>query len=574
TAPADATAPASTFSAHLANVSGSGDAGGNVSHQEDYAYETLFEYDLLDRVTQIQYPKEPVENSRLTTVYRYKCPGVYKVSASHGAEFSDIVRDVKYNEFGQIIEITRGNGVVSNYEYDIKGRLANLTTTTSVNGLSHKLQDVEYSFDVENNIKSVENRPEINTESAIHASVRYDYNYDGLNRLSYAKGVYKRTSISEMLEENDIEKKFERGYNYSLSGNLLTKNIFDPDTQNIKDAWNYHYWNHAVNSVDTSDYGADRFVIRYDAVGNMISHIDNANNISKELSYDSSNRIRKVTNPDTGVVVGRYDYDYSGFRLRKRALKEIDGEICRVEVLHPSIYFGIESVSSADSEKNDEDINEDTDEKQYYVVNNIYMNGVRIAAVVPDGKAMYYLTDQVDSVKVIVDDSGMPVSSMEYLPYGEVWIQEGDNRFSPKYNSQEFDDETNFYYYNARHFDPVISRFVTADSYVPDVMNTQSWNRYSYAFNNPIIYKDPTGHEAILAIIGTILKEVVVAIVKEVAKKVFKKIVEKVVTEAVKQFAKKAITAIAKKLPKKVVTMFKKIGTGMKSKRQTNRILT
>jgi RHS repeat-associated protein len=66
---------------------------------------------------------------------------------------------------------------------------------------------------------------------------------------------------------------------------------------------------------------------------------------------------------------------------------------------------------------------------------------------------------------------------------------------APKYNSQELDKESGYYFYNARHYDPEIGRFVTADSVIDGELSTQGWNRYAYVHNNPIIYRDPTGHE-------------------------------------------------------------------------------
>ena len=56
------------------------------------------------------------------------------------------------------------------------------------------------------------------------------------------------------------------------------------------------------------------------------------------------------------------------------------------------------------------------------------------------------------------------------------------------------DRESGYYFYNARHYDPEIARFVTADNIIPYENETQSWNRFSYVRNNPILYKDPTGH--------------------------------------------------------------------------------
>ncbi len=37
-------------------------------------------------------------------------------------------------------------------------------------------------------------------------------------------------------------------------------------------------------------------------------------------------------------------------------------------------------------------------------------------------------------------------------------------------------------------------RFTSADTLIPDEHNSQSWNRFSYVLNNPIAFKDPTGH--------------------------------------------------------------------------------
>ena len=42
-------------------------------------------------------------------------------------------------------EILKSNGVHTNYEYDIKGRLTNLKTTRDNNGVTETLQDVDYT---------------------------------------------------------------------------------------------------------------------------------------------------------------------------------------------------------------------------------------------------------------------------------------------------------------------------------------------------------------------------------------------------------------------------------------------
>ncbi len=50
------------------------------------------------------------------------------------------------------------------------------------------------------------------------------------------------------------------------------------------------------------------------------------------------------------------------------------------------------------------------------------------------------------------------------------------------------------YFYNARYYDSLLGRFLSADSIVPSPANPQSLTRYSYVLNNPLRYTDPTGH--------------------------------------------------------------------------------
>ncbi|WP_082270169.1 RHS repeat domain-containing protein [Leptospira interrogans] len=110
------------------------------------------------------------------------------------------------------------------------------------------------------------------------------------------------------------------------------------------------------------------------------------------------------------------------------------------------------------------------------------------------GALAYYLTDQVDSVSTVLDDEGNTLSLMQYLPYGETFVQRGDLNFSPKFNSQELDRESGFYFFNARFYDPGIARFTSADTLIDGEFDTQGWNRFSYVKGNPIGAKDPTGH--------------------------------------------------------------------------------
>src|SRR5690606_22798784 len=47
---------------------------------------------------------------------------------------------------------------------------------------------------------------------------------------------------------------------------------------------------------------------------------------------------------------------------------------------------------------------------------------------------------------------------------------------------------------NGRVYDPVIGRFLSADSFVDGVTDSQGFNRYSYVGNNPLGFTDPSGN--------------------------------------------------------------------------------
>ena len=46
---------------------------------------------------------------------------------------------------------------------------------------------------------------------------------------------------------------------------------------------------------------------------------------------------------------------------------------------------------------------------------------------------------------------------------------------------------------NGRVYEPTLGRFLSADLLVQSPFNTQSYNRYSYVFNNPLSFTDPSG---------------------------------------------------------------------------------
>src|SRR5262249_16936605 len=97
------------------------------------------------------------------------------------------------------------------------------------------------------------------------------------------------------------------------------------------------------------------------------------------------------------------------------------------------------------------------------------------------------------SSTLISDASGNVVWRATYKPYGADRTL-GVTTFTPKdkFTGKEQElDGTGFYDYGARLYNPATGRWLSADSSIADGLN-----RYAYVRNNPLYYRDPTGHEA------------------------------------------------------------------------------
>ncbi|MBI5918075.1 MAG: RHS repeat-associated core domain-containing protein, partial [Nitrosomonadales bacterium] len=62
------------------------------------------------------------------------------------------------------------------------------------------------------------------------------------------------------------------------------------------------------------------------------------------------------------------------------------------------------------------------------------------------------------------------------------------------YTGHEMLDDVGLIHMNGRLYDPVMARFVSADMHIQSPDNLQSYNRYSYVWNNPLNSTDPSGY--------------------------------------------------------------------------------
>jgi RHS repeat-associated protein len=115
----------------------------------------------------------------------------------------------------------------------------------------------------------------------------------------------------------------------------------------------------------------------------------------------------------------------------------------------------------------------------------------------------YFHTDNLGSIAVITDETGAVAERDSYDAWGKRRCLNGaDNQScipasqttTRGFTGQEELADVGLVHLNGRVYDPLVGRMMSADPMVPDPMNAQAWNRYSYVINNPLAFTDPNGY--------------------------------------------------------------------------------
>ena len=122
-----------------------------------------------------------------------------------------------------------------------------------------------------------------------------------------------------------------------------------------------------------------------------------------------------------------------------------------------------------------------------------YLGAERVA--MRNGDEVFYLHgDHLGSTSLATDEGGEVVSETRYSPYGEERFASGTTTTDFGFTGQRAERGFGLMDYNARMYSPRLGRFTSADTIVPDLVNSQDWNRYAYVRNSPLVHSDPTGN--------------------------------------------------------------------------------
>lgn len=205
----------------------------------------------------------------------------------------------------------------------------------------------------------------------------------------------------------------------------------------------------------------------YDANGNMTS--DGV----KCYTYNEANQLSKVQECGNNHTIAEYVYDYTGLRMIKK--NYVTGTLANTVVSWGDHYETRTPVGGS------------AQNTVYY-----WVNSELLAKKDSNEDRFYYHNDHLGSSALLTDENGDVVERTAYDPWGKV--KSGGTVSKFQYTGQEKDTETGLNYYNARYYDSHTRHFTQPDDLIQDIYNPQSLNRYSYVWNNPLRYTDPSGH--------------------------------------------------------------------------------
>ncbi len=108
-----------------------------------------------------------------------------------------------------------------------------------------------------------------------------------------------------------------------------------------------------------------------------------------------------------------------------------------------------------------------------------------------DGLYHEYHQDEQGSTAYITGQDKTIENCYQYDAFGNLTEKKEGIENRILYTGQQYDQETGQYYLRARYYNPAVGRFLQEDTYRGDGLNL-----YAYCANNPVMYYDPSGHEA------------------------------------------------------------------------------
>jgi RHS repeat-associated protein len=360
-----------------------------------------------------------------------------------------VTTSYSYDAAGRLSSLTAASKTTS-YGYDATG---NLTTQTNPNGTT-----VTRTFNAADELTSLTNKKSDNTTLSQFSD---SYNSDGLrSQLSETLGTqtatvtYTYDTLHRLKDEvRTGGDAYQNHFTYDAAGNRLT-------------------WNDGFGTTTYTYDAADRLTqagntsYTYNANGSRLTKTLSSSTTS--YSYDYDEQLTQVVSPLTGTSSFTYD------GLGRRVSRTNGGTTTTFSFSGNSI----------------------TTEKQGSTVTAHYVYGNNRVSRDAGGSYEYYHNDGIGSTRQISNDSQSLTQTTTYDAFGNIESSAGSSNNAYRYAGQwgyRNDGDDGLMHVGARYYDPLVGRFVQADTHLGEMGNPQSLNRYNYCEGDPVNHVDPTG---------------------------------------------------------------------------------
>ena len=512
-----------------------------------YQFQMNYSYDSWGRMLQMTYPDGEKVN------YTYQWGGDLRSMNGNNV----YIDSIRYNPFGQRSAIHYGNGTHVEYTYDDLHRLVKLTSYTSdgtpMQQINYTFDNVSNVTSIVNNASAVNSlgggyknnyyydklyrltssggggeTGNYNMGMGYTPSGRIIWKKKNAKSVTLADDAYMHYSYCDDYQPHAVRHIFDEenmthcDLRWDPAGNLGQISVSLKD--NVFDHGRFLFWtvdNRMHAAVDDKHYS----YYTYDYTGERRLKLTGESNrldvnadfmttgtllntptlypsaylvlTSKGYTkhyYAGADRVAASLGGGRLKAVGsnsemqeRADWLFweSHERVNGRMLQENDHECIWQSSLFTQEYY--ESIKDIPGRMN---------ASVEFYLNDLYYNLKMLAEEQHDEKDVYfYHSDHLGSASWITDADGKPIQHLQYLPFGEPFVNQHLTDYQERYlfTGKERDEETGYGYFGARYMDhELMTMWLSVD---PMADKYPSISPYAYCHWNPIKLIDPDGQE-------------------------------------------------------------------------------
>ncbi|MBS1595573.1 MAG: glycohydrolase toxin TNT-related protein [Bacteroidetes bacterium] len=465
-----------------------------ISETDALGHNHTMSYDAAGRV-QFRYGAEG------TTAYTYKTLGQYGVNQVATISVAgSLSKSFQYDAYGantQLTEVINGHTIVTQHQFE--PNTGNLLREIYNSGIS-----IKYTHDANGYLTKITDEStgnilyKVNSMNCFGQATSYDLGNGLTSTLETNFGVPTRYytpgfqdlkmtynwATQNMTQRQDAIASLTENFTYDSNDRLLTSQVVG------QSAMSFSYQPNG-NIATKTDVGS----LTYDPGKiNAVRHISNPSGLvslnEQDISYTSFGQPSVITengNELTYLYGPEYARNYSTLRQAGTAVRS-------------RLYSGNYEINY--------DLVANTSSEQHYIYGN---NGLVAIIVKPSNgpvKEYYTLCDHLQSILTVLDDVHAIAAQQSFDAWGRYrnpsdwsynsippvgtstivtsWMYRG-------YTSHEHLPEFALINMNGRMYDPLLGRMLGPDKIIHDPLNTQCYNSYTYANNNPLKYADPSG---------------------------------------------------------------------------------